>query len=280
MVYQPAIGVGGLAGWRILEQSNVRQRETFERTPVLNRNIDYFRENISKATTAEDLIKDRRLLTVALGAFGLSDEINKRAFVQKMLEEGTEKSDSFANRFNDNRYKALAKAFGYGNITAGSSVLLDSFREDIIARYKSLEFERSVGEVDNDMRLAMNFKRQIGAIADSADNERTAWFQIMGQLPLRELVSTAFNIPTSVSQLDVDRQQEFFSSRAEQFLGDSSPAIFKDPDVVNDVIRRFFLSRQVQSGPSSSTPGFSALSILQSGGLGAAANINLILSQA
>ncbi|MEO1242624.1 MAG: DUF1217 domain-containing protein [Pseudomonadota bacterium] len=280
MFFQPAIGVGGLSGWRVLEQTNVRQRETFERSPELTRNIEYFRENITKAETAEDLVKDRRLLTVALGAFGLSEEINKGGFILKMLEEGTEENTAFANRFNDNRYRSLVEAFGYGNITNGSNILLESFREDIIARYKSLEFERAVGEVDNDMRLAMNFKREIGEIAASTESETTAWFQIMGQLPLRELVSTALNIPTEVSQLDVDRQQEIFADRAQRLLGDSSPKIFEDPDVVNDMIRRFFLSRQVQNGPSVTTPGFSALSMLQTGGLGASANINLILSQA
>lgn len=278
MFFQPSVGLGGLAGWTILERSSVRQRETFERSPELTRNIEYFRENISKVSSAEELVNDRRLLTVALGAFGLGDEINKRGFVLKMLEEGTEDSGAFANRFNDTRYRSLVEAFGFGNITNGSSVLLTSFREDVIARYKSLEFERAVGEVDNDMRLAMNFKREIGNIA-SGDSDKTAWFQIMGQLPLRELVATAFNIPSEVSGLDVDRQQEIFADRARQLLGNSSPKAFEDPDVVNDMIRRFFLSRQVQSGPSVTTPGFSALSVLQNNGLGASANINLILSQ-
>ena len=98
MSFQPAIGVGGLSGWRILEATSARQRETFERSPQLLRNIEYFRENISSAQTAEALVKDRRLLTVALGAFGLTEEIGKRAFVQKMLEGGTEDSGSLANR--------------------------------------------------------------------------------------------------------------------------------------------------------------------------------------
>ena len=280
MFFQPAIGIGGLSGWRILEATSARQRETFERSPQLTRNIEYFRENVSSAQTAEDLVKDRRLLTVALGAFGLTEEINKRAFIQKMLEGGVEDSRSLANRFPDNRYRSMVEAFGYGDITNGSSVLLESFREDIIARYKSLEFERAVGEVDNDMRLAMNFKRQIGDIANSDVEERTAWFQIMGQLPLRELVATALNIPTEVSQLDLDRQQEIFADKAKKLLGDSSMEIFKDPDTVNEMIRRFFLSRQVQNGPSATTPGASALSMLQTNGLGAASNIALILSQA
>lgn len=280
MFFQPAIGVGGYAGWRILQKTKARQQETFERSPLLTRNIEYFRENIAKATTAEDLVKDRRLLSVALGAFGLDDEINKQAFVRKMLESDTTSQKSFANRVNDTRYKALAKAFGYGDTSAGTNVLSSSFQEDIIARYKSMEFERAVGDVDNDMRLAMNFKREIATIANSDATDRTAWFQIMGQQPLRELVSTAFNLPPQLAKLDVDKQQEIFADRARRLLGDSSPSIFKDEDVVTDMIRRFFLSRQVQSGPSATTPGYAALTMLQSSPLGGNATTNLLLSQA
>jgi len=279
MFFQPAIPLDGLAGWRVLQKTAPNQQEVFERSPTLTRNIEYFRENISKALTAEDLVNDRRLLTVALGAFGLSDEINKKAFVQKILEEGTEQSGAFALRLNDPRFRALAEAFGYGNIDAGSSVLLDSFREDIIARYKTLEFERAVGEVDNDMRLAMNFKREMPDIADSDSEDATLWFQIMGNRPLRELVAAALNIPTSVAQLDVDRQQEIFESRARQVFGDGSPKIFTDPEVIDDAIRRFFLNRQIQNGPSASTPGFTALTLLQGANLGGAATANLFLSQ-
>ena len=279
MFFQPAIGLGGYSGWLILEKTEVRQREVFEKSPVLDRDIDYFRENISGALSAEDLVNDRRLLTVALGAFGLGEEIGKKAFIQKILEEGTEKSDALANRFNEPRFKALSDAFGYGNIQGGSSVLLESFREDIIARFKSREFDRAVGEVDNDMRLALNFRQDIPAIADSDATETTAWFQIMGQQPLREVIATALNIPQSVSQLDIDRQQEIFAEKADSVLGDSDPAMFNDPEKIDEVLRRFFLTRQVENGPSPLTPGFAALTLLQGPSLGGGAIENLLISQ-
>lgn len=278
MVFQPVIGTGGYTGWRILESTETRQREIFENSALLERNIEYFRENIGKADTAEALVTDRRLLTVALGAFGLGDEIDKRAFIRKILEEGTDNEQSFANRLNDPRFRDMTEAFGYGNLS-GPQVAGEAFREDIIARYKTLEFEQAVGDVDNDMRLAMNFRREIADIAASGANETTAWFQIMGNQPLREFVATALNIPSEVAQLDIDRQQQIFADKAAQVLGDSSPEIFSDEGVVNDMIRRFFLTRQIENGPSASTPGFAALTLLQSGGLGAGASQNLFLSQ-
>ncbi len=279
MVFQPVIGLGGYPGWLTLQRTETRQREVFESSPSLQRNINYFRENIANATTAEALVSDRRLLTVALGAFGLDEEIGKRAFVQKVLEGGTQQSSAFANRLGEPRYRAFAEAFGYGNVDAGSNVLLDSFREDIIARYKVRAFDRAVGEVDSDARLALNFRREAAAlVADNATTE-TKWFRILGQRPLREVISTALNIPSEAAQLDIDKQQKIFSDKAAGLLGDSDPSVLSSPEVIDDVLRRFFLIRQAQSGPTSLTPGASALTVLQSSALGAGAAESLFQSQ-
>ena len=67
-------------------------------------------------TSAADLVADRRLLKVALGAFGLEGEIDKKAFVRKILEEGTADPASLANRLTDKSYYKLAEAFGFGDL--------------------------------------------------------------------------------------------------------------------------------------------------------------------
>ena len=278
-MFQPIIGTGGYLGWRVLENSEARQREQFEQSPLLEREIDYFRENIANATSAEALVEDRRLLSVALRAFGLGDEINKGAFIRKILEEGTLVTTSFANRLNDTRFQEMAEVFSYGNLT-DPDVSSEAFREDIIARYKTLEFERAVGDVDSDMRVAMNFRREIGDIAALAQqSERAAWFRIMGSPPLRELAATALNVPSEASQIDIDQQQEFFADRMQSVFGSSSPAILNDPETVDQMIRRFFLNRQIQDGPGVLTPGFGALTLLQNSALGSVGSQNLILSQ-
>src|SRR5690606_39015084 len=90
MSFQPTIPMGGLAGWRFLERTAAAQRAAFERGPELARDIAYFQERIAAVGSAEELVADRRLLKVALGAFGLEDEIDKKAFVRKVLEGGTD----------------------------------------------------------------------------------------------------------------------------------------------------------------------------------------------
>lgn len=279
MLFQPVIALGGYPGWLALQRTEARQREVFEESPTLQRNIDHFREKIASATTAEALVSDRRLLSVALGAFGLDEEINKRAFIQKILEDGTETSSAFANRLGEPRYRAFAAAFGYGNLDAGSSVLLNSFREDIIARYKVRAFDRAVGEVDSDARLALNFRREITGLVGDDATVQTKWFRILGQLPVREVIATALNIPQEAAQLNIDQQQQIFADRAASVLGESDPAVFDSPEVIDDILRRFFLIRQTQSGPNALTPGVAALTLLQSSALGAGAVQNLFQSQ-
>ncbi|MEM8937493.1 MAG: DUF1217 domain-containing protein [Pseudomonadota bacterium] len=279
MTYQPVIGVGGYGGWRILETTRVRQQETFDSSATIARDIEYFRANIESATSAEALVGDRQLLTVALGAFGLGDEINKPAFIRRVLEDGTESSTAFANRLGDQRYREFSEAFGYGNITNGTSIFLESFQEDVIARYKTLEFERAVGNIDDDMRLALNFKRAIEDISTGENVDNVGWLSIMGQAPLREVVATALGLPDATSQLDIDRQVEIFEDKALTVLGSSSASVFTDPAKVEDTIRRFFLFRQIESGPSATTAGLGALTLLQSSALGGGATVNLFQSQ-
>lgn len=275
MTFSPAVGAGGLAGYKLLQKSQARQQAAFERSPTVQRNIEYFEKNIAKAKTAEDLAKDRRLLTIALGAFGLSDEIDKRAYVRKALESDTTDSKSFARRIADPRYLEFVKAFGYGDLTKGSNVALDSFKKDIVEKYKDVEFERAVGAVDGDIRLAINFRREAVKIANGESVEKIGVLQALGQRPVREFLSTALGLPASTSRLDIDKQQELFKKGLDRVFGDDSMAVFKDPDKVESAVQRFFALKQAQSGGGAASSASAALTLLQSSYGGA----NLLLSQ-
>ncbi len=278
MTYIPAIPLGGYLGWRVFENSADKQFEIFKKSPAIVRNMEYFRENIENAGSAKKLVNDRKLLTVALGAYGLEDEINKKAFIQKVLEDGTDLSGSFANRLNDPRWKDFARDFGYGNFT-GPRVGNEAFRDKVANNYLERSFEVNVGEVNTDMRLAMNFRREIARIAEGASVDTAGWFQIMGQSPLRTVMEAALGLPASIGSADIDQQKDLFERKAEKLFGGKSPAVFKDPVKVEDALRRFFLQTEIQNGPTASTPGSAALSILSAnGGVSRASALNLFLS--
>ena len=94
MTFQPIVPLGGLPGWALLNRTLDRQTEVFNQSPVLVRETDYFEQNIGNVRTPEDLVSDRRLLEVALGAFGLGDDINSQALLKRVLEGSTGDNDA------------------------------------------------------------------------------------------------------------------------------------------------------------------------------------------
>lgn len=278
--FQPVVPLPGIAGWRFLERTQQAQQDLFVRGPQLQRETDYFRENISSVTSAADLVADRTLLKVALGAFGLDEDLGKQAFIRKVLDEGTDDPSAFANRLVDKRYRDFATEFGFGN-PLGSRIDTPGFIDRIVAGYETRQFEIAVGDSDAALRLALGFEREIGDYANSTDPDGTAWFQIMGTPPMRAVLEQAFNLPRDIGALDIDRQQGIFRDRARAMFGSSSLDVFKDPDNVEEVLRRFLAREQANAGPNSLTPGFAALSLLQSApALGTRGLSNLLLSNA
>ncbi|MEM6565334.1 MAG: flagellar protein, partial [Pseudomonadota bacterium] len=67
-MFTPVIPSTGLVGWRFLQRTYDTQFEAFSQSSQLTRATDYFAQNINGVSTAEDLVSDRRLLEVALGA--------------------------------------------------------------------------------------------------------------------------------------------------------------------------------------------------------------------
>lgn len=262
MSFQPVVPFGGNAGWAFLQRTRETQETAFLRSPVIQRDTDYFRENIGRITNAADLVADRRLLTVALGAFGLDDDLPNRFFVQKVLQEGTLEEGAFANKLADKRYAQMAEAFGF-DLTPPNT-LLSSFPDEIIAKFETRQFEIAVGNSNESMRLALGLDRELQAIADRNISEDGLWFTIMGTPPLRRVFESALNLPSSIGALDVDRQLEIFKSAATRVFGDASVRQFTEPEKQEDLIRKFFVGNDL-AGPAQPTArGSVALSILQS----------------
>lgn len=279
MTFTPIIPASGVVGLRLLTQTQETQRTIFDQQPQMARDVAYFTEKIADVRTAEDLVGDRRLLRVALGAFGLDDEIDKGAFVHKILEEGSEDRDAFANRLVDPRYVNFTRALGFGDIL-GARTGDVGFASEITSAYKERQFELAVGEQDSSLRLALNFRREIATYANAADPEGTAWFSAMGDLPVRTVFEGAFGLSSSFSQLDIDRQRDELKDLNNKFFGSKSLDVFNDSAEVENLINRFLIRRSIEEGPSPSTSGFTALTLLTNAanGIGSIGIQNIILS--
>ena len=275
MTFKPIVPIGGLAGFRFIERTKETQQATFNNSPSIARDIEYFKENIKNAATADDLTNDYRLLKVALGAFGLETEIGKKYFVNRILSEGTDEPTALANKLVDTRYQKLAREFGYGN-QEGPAIEQSDFAEKIISKYKTQKFEAAVGESDNNIRLALNFQREIMAFSDPEARTDTQWYQIMGNSPMRTVVETALGLPTSVGALSVERQLEIFKEKTSALYGSEKVSAFTETDNLENLVKDYLLRAQSAPNLNSGAKGYSALVLLQSSNSSGA---NLLLSK-
>jgi hypothetical protein len=275
--FQPTVPLPGIAGWRFLQRTQGGQQAAFEKGPELRREIAYFTEKIAGIGSAADLVADRRLLKVALGAFGLEAEVDKKAFVRKILEGGTTDPASLANRLTDKSWFKLTQAFGFGD-AGGARTGETGFATRIVEAYRTRAFEVAVGEVDNDMRLAMNFRRAIAELAAGPDGG--SWYSVLGSKPLREVFEKAYGLPKQFGQIDIDQQREVLRDRTSAMFGTDKLTAFRDAGSVDKLIDRFLARAQIERGVSAASPGAGALMLLQGmSGSGSQGLLNLLASR-
>ena len=243
MIPAISIGLGGLAGWRVLQRTEARHVEITAKNPTIQRATGYFRENLTARTSAEDLVGDYRMLQVALGAHGLDGDLANKAFIRKVLESDLGDRSSLVNRLGDKRYLKLAQQFQ----KRGSAAT----REDMTQAYIQQQFQKRVGQSDESYRLALNARDELKTFATRASSDRTMWFEVMGNKPLRKVFEGAFGFGASMASLSVDRQVEEFTKASERVLGSSSFAKIGTAETVDKLITRFLAMSQVQSNTGS-----------------------------
>jgi Protein of unknown function (DUF1217) len=172
--------------------------------PAIARETKYFEANIGKVKTADDLIKNSKLYTYVLKAFGLSDMMNAKALIRKVLEGGVSDPKSLANTLNDPRYKALAATFNFaatGSNTTNSAAL----KQTTVGNYTEQSLEMNAGQQNPGTQMALYFQRVAPSI--------TSAYSILANKTLLNVVQTALGLPASMSQENIDVQAKMITSQ-------------------------------------------------------------------
>ncbi|MCL6284670.1 DUF1217 domain-containing protein [Ruegeria sp. 2012CJ41-6] len=263
MSFRPVVPVGGIVGWQFLQRTQEHQREALSASPLMKREAEHFLKEIGNVTSAEELVADRTLLKVALGAFGLESDLNNRFFVQKILEDGTSAQDALANRLADKRYRAFSDAFGFGPGAIQKTSLVTSM-EDVVEKYQSQAFETAIGESDESMRISLYAQHELVDIATGEGTDTTKWLNIIGLPPLRTMFETALGLPRSFASVDLDKQVEVFRDRFSSATGLSDLSALSDPNAMEKTTHLYLARAQIASFASQQSSAAIALSLLQS----------------
>ena len=159
----------------------------------VSRDAAYYKANIGKVHTVDDLMNDYRLYHYVTKAYGLEDMAYAKAFMKKVLQSDLSDSKSFANTLIDKRYRDFAAAFSFGG---GETKVAqsDSQTDDIIGLYTAA-MKSNVDAIAADTTY---YNATIGSVT-SAD-------QLLNDDRLRNYVASAFGIDQSKWPRDTIKQ--------------------------------------------------------------------------
>ena len=97
---------------------------------------DYYAANIGKVTSIDDLMADKRLLRVAMSAYGLSADDEDTTKIRTMLQGGVTDPASPANMLADKSYASFVAAFDFTTYGTGTAAR-DAVQKDTLNLYAS-----------------------------------------------------------------------------------------------------------------------------------------------
>jgi len=273
-MFQPVIPLTGNSGWKFLEATYDRQLESYSKSPQIRLDSEYLAEKLSEPISVESFLDDKRLLRVALTAFDLGGEEWKRGFIDKVLEEVADPESTFLARLNNSQYTAFAKAM---NPVDGKISLSTATVSKMAEQFEANSFKTAVGDVDDNMRISLNYKSGIADIVGTGSSDSTILYRILGDVPTRTLLEGATNLPSDISSLTLERQSAILKERLQSVLGINDMSELASPENVEKIILRFHAMSAISENASTYSPASAALTLLGNG-LGSQGSQNLFLS--
>ncbi len=196
--------ISALALFKQIRQNEVQYRQQFQNRADVQKEIENFKKQAGKIKDVDELVNDRRVLGVLLSAFGLDSEINNPGKLKAIINSDPTDVNSFANRLNDPRFGELA-AF----VDAPNKDLLNlvtaSKQQEVIDKFLTNEFQKDVGAQNPAVRDAFFFLNKINSV-DST-------FGILGDLPLRTIVTTTLRLPPQIAKQSIEKQAALIEAK-------------------------------------------------------------------
>ncbi len=168
-----------------IENNLARYQKMVASEPAVKTATDYYAANIGNVSSISDLVDNYRLLSYALSAYGLGDQVNNKALVTQVLEGGVSSSKALANTLSNPNWAKFAAAFNFV-ANGASSISTSSAVSTTEAAYGEQQLENQQGQQDVGVQLALYFQRVAPTISSS--------YNVLGDENLLEAFQTIFGV--------------------------------------------------------------------------------------
>jgi hypothetical protein len=200
--------------------------------PAVKTASAYYAANIGSVKSISDLVGNYRLLSYALNAYGLGDQINAKGLITKVLEGGVSNPKALANTLPNSQWKAFAAAFNFVD-SGATPPSATSAVQTTTSNYVEQQLESDQGGQDVGVQLALYFQR----VAPTISNE----YGILADPNLLEVAGTIMGLPPTAA-----------SDLQPQTLSELMPlSEMKDPAKLTQLTERFTAMYDYTYGPSS-----------------------------
>jgi hypothetical protein len=205
--------------------------------------VTYYRANIVKVKSIDDLMSNDRLAQFALAAFGIDDTEENKDLARAVLEGGISDPDSLANTMTDKTFAAFASMFNFEELGEETTTYVLAQRP-AVDKFMRQTLEEDAGNSNEGVRLALYFERKAQTL--------TSFYEILADPALARVVRTALSLPDSFASADIDKQVQLFESKLN--IED-----FSDPKELGKFLTRFTSLWEVSNPTSTAQTSLSVL---------------------
>ena len=218
--------------------------------PSVARETAYYTSKIGSVKTLDDFIKDSRLFSYAMKAWGLEDMTYAKGLMKKILQGGVQDPKALANTLSSGRFKEFASVFNF-QAYGPATTAFDKVQKTTVDNYVRQQFEKDSGDSNPALKLALYFERKAPSIKSA--------FNILADKTLLSVTQTALNIPPETGYSSIDAQAALINQKLKI-------ADLQDPAKLKNFLQRFAVSYDAanSSGSSSALAPFSRTASLNS----------------
>ena len=218
-----------------IERNLARYQSMTAAEPAVKTASAYYKANIGKVTSIDQFVGNYRLLSYALNAYGLGDQINSTALIKKVLAGGVANPKALANTLPNPAWKKFAAAFNFG-ATGAAAPSSSASVSTTTTGYVEQQLESDQGRADPGVQLALYFERVAPTVTSS--------YGILGDQNLLETVQTIFGLSPTANASQIDAE----AAAVKKLV---PPTDLADPKKLLQLAERFTANYDANYGPSS-----------------------------